>query len=391
LLLLAVLIGLPFLRVSGESALRFDVPTLRLLFFGTAIWMQDFFIVLVALIFLAFFIVFATTVLGRVWCGWFCPQTVLVDATAFVEAARQRGYAALTGASFAGVLVSAVIAASLIGYFVSPYELPALLRSGGTAARIVTWSWTALAVILFLDLILLRRVFCATVCPYAKMQGVLFDDRTLVVAFDERRAGECGQCRACVAACPVGIDIRQGLQMACIHCAECVDACSRQMARRGKRSLVGYFFGLPGKQGSGVRVNPLLTGALCAISLLFLLLLAFTSVPFDMSARLRDPAKPAVLSKDGVTDAYTLSLRNRGQADLALELSASSPAGTARVEPDTVLLRKGTGITDLPVRISFTAAPGFQQQSATVTLSLRAKPSGRSIEKRISVILPRNR
>jgi len=90
-LLLIILIGLPFVRLNGESALRFDVPTLRLLFFGTEIWMQDFFIVLVAVIFLTFLILFVTTILGRVWCGWLCPQTVLMDVTTFMETFQKGG------------------------------------------------------------------------------------------------------------------------------------------------------------------------------------------------------------------------------------------------------------------------------------------------------------
>ncbi|HYA88950.1 MAG TPA: 4Fe-4S dicluster domain-containing protein [Nitrospirota bacterium] len=223
-LLLIILIGLPFVRLNGESALRFDVPTLRLLFFGTGIWMQDFFIVLVAVIFLTFFILFVTTILGRVWCGWLCPQTVLMDVTTFMEAFKKQGYPGLIAAAFAGLAASAALSASFISYFVSPYDLPLILRTGGPSATIVVWSWAVIAVVLYLDLIALRRGFCAAACPYAKMQGVLFDDRTLMVAFDSARTEECRECLACVKVCPLGIDIRKGTQMACIHCAECVDA-----------------------------------------------------------------------------------------------------------------------------------------------------------------------
>ena len=85
--LLIILIVTPFLRIGGQSAFRFDVPSLRLLFFGTEIWMTDFFIVLIAVLFLTFITLFTTTVFGRIWCGWLCPQTVLSDATEFARRA----------------------------------------------------------------------------------------------------------------------------------------------------------------------------------------------------------------------------------------------------------------------------------------------------------------
>jgi polyferredoxin len=80
-----IVIGLPFLKIRGESALRFDIPSLKLHVFGCTIWMQEFFIVLVATIFFTLFIAFITLVFGRIWCGWLCPQTVIVDFTPFVD------------------------------------------------------------------------------------------------------------------------------------------------------------------------------------------------------------------------------------------------------------------------------------------------------------------
>ncbi len=105
-----------------------------------------------------------------------------------------------------------------------------------------------LGVTLFLDLGFVRARFCATACPYAKLQGVLFDRATLVVAYDERRDAECIDCLACVRVCPTGIDIRDGLQAECIACAQCVDACAPILARFGKPTLVDYFFGAPGER-----------------------------------------------------------------------------------------------------------------------------------------------
>ncbi len=262
--LLLILIGLPFLRVDGESAFRFDIPSLRLLFFGTEIWMADFFIILIAVIFLTFLTLFTTTVFGRMWCGWLCPQTVLVDATAFVETARTAGACAPEPLPpRAGMVVSAVIAASLIGYFVSPYDLPSTApgrrSSGEDRGRLLA----ALTVILFLDLIALRRRFCATACPYAKLQSVLFDDRTLAVAFDPDALEECMRCGACVKACPVGIDIRKGLKWPASTAPSAWTPARSEWPRITGRSLVKlHLRAARVNEEPGVRLNPLITGVM---------------------------------------------------------------------------------------------------------------------------------
>jgi len=388
-ILITILIGLPFLRVHGESAFRFDIPSLRLLFFGTDIWMADFFIILVAVIFLTFLTLFTTTVLGRVWCGWLCPQTVLLDATPFMETSRTRGPAAAVAASLAGLALCAVIALSLIGYFVSPYDLPALFRAGGTPARIVAGSWIALAVILFLDLLALRRSFCSTVCPYAKLQGVLFDDRTLVVAFDTRRSEECMQCAACVKACPMGIDIRKGLQSACIHCAECVDACAARMAPGNRKPLVNYTFGLPGGRGSGVRMNPVITGSATVISFVFLLYLSTSRLPFDMNVRLNYADRPAVQQEGSVTNSYVLSLRNMTKSDLELDMTAASPVGAVHVEPDTILLRRGPDITKVPVLVTLSDKSGPRRGPLKISVTARSKQDNKTLTKPVYFMMPK--
>ncbi len=386
-LLVAILVGLPFLRVGGESALRFDVPTLRLLFFGTAISMQDFFIVLIAVIFLTFFILFATTVFGRVWCGWLCPQTVLMDFTGFMENTGRRSYPARAGVFATMLLASAVISASFIGYFVSPYDIPRLLGTGGASARIVAWSWAVLTALAALDAVLLRRKFCASVCPYAKMQSVLFDDRTLVIAFDRARADECRECLACVRACPVSIDIREGLQSACIHCAECVDACARQMSNQDRRPLIRYMFGL-GTKRSGIRINPLLIGCLAAVSFVFLMYLAFSRTAFDMQVRLNYTGDPSFQADGTVRSEYVITLRNSSSVDLIFDLRASSPAGPVFVSPAVLKLDRNTDSAAEPVLITLRPAARPGQHSVIVTLTLHARQLGKSIARPVYFMLP---
>lgn len=388
MVLFLVLISLPSVRIHGESALRFDVPSLRLLFFGTSIWMADFFIVLIAVIFLTFFTLFATTLFGRIWCGWLCPQTVLADATMFIERARGKGYAYVIASWTAALLVSAVVAASLIGYFVSPYDIPEVLRTGGLQAEIVAVSFVVLVILLVLDVVALRRRFCATVCPYAKMQGVLFDDRTLVVAYDRERADECMQCGACAKACPVNIDIRKGPNMTCIHCAECVDACTERTAVMGRRSLINYTFGIAADRKTGIRANPLIIGALTVLSLAFLVYLAGSRMPFDANVRLNYTEAPIVGADGNVTRSYVLLLRNMGSTDLVLDLSAAAASGDVTVLPDTVTLPKSGIVPKMPILITVAKMPVSAQDPVMVTLTIRSRQLNKSVARTIYFMMP---
>ncbi len=385
--LLAVLIALPFISIKGESAFRFDVPSLRLFVCGTGIGIQDFFIVLIAVFFITFLTLFITTLFGRIWCGWLCPQTVLVDLTGFMETGSRRGYAAMVGSYAAGILISAVISASLVGYFVSPYDAPLLLREGGTPARIVTGSWAAITLLLFLDLLFLRRRFCATVCPYAKMQGVLFDDRTMVVSFDTARAGDCMHCDACVKECPIGIDIRKGSQIACIHCAECVDACTERMKMRKLPLLIRYTFGYSGQRKAGLRINLLITGAVTAISLVFMLFLFWTRAPFDVTIRPAQTSLPHLRDDGIISNTYLLSFRNLKGEDLALELTAVSSSGTVMLTPSALELSKDADMMKFPVVLILRDVPPGFELPITITITVYSPRQRYRADKTFSVVM----
>jgi len=376
--LLIILTALPFLQIAGKSAFRFDIPSLRLFLFGSEIWINDFFIVLIAIIFLTFLILFATTLLGRIWCGWLCPQTVLVDFTSGIDSAR--GTAARLAAYAVILCISAIVAFSTIAYFVSPYDMPELLRSSSLGSRVALWSWLVLGILIFLDLIWLRRRFCATVCPYAKMQNVLFDDRTLIVAFDKSREDECMNCAACTKACPVGIDIREGTQMECIHCAECVDACTERMNARKLPSLVRYAFGLSDRPAKGFRLNPAITGCLTVASFVFLIYLSFSRMPFDATVRLNFATAAQQHSLAAVP--YELSLRNMSGRDLNLNLSASASIGSASVSPAAIILKAGDDVTRVPIFITVINIPqGIK--TTTISLTIRSLKDKNQITKTI--------
>jgi cytochrome c oxidase accessory protein FixG len=381
-----LIIGLPFLKIRGESALRFDVPSLQLHFFGTTLWMDEFFIVLAALIFMTFLIALVTLLFGRIWCGWTCPQTVLIDFTWFVDRAGRKGPLARAAALLAAFVVSLVVAASLIWYFVSPYEFFTRLFAGRLGS-IIGGFWIVLTGIIFADFALLRHRFCATVCPYAKMQSALFDRKTLVIAFDPARKEECMNCSACVKVCPVGVDIRNGLSAACINCAECIDACGRMMEKKKSEGLIGYSFGLPGETGRFIRGNALLIGSITAVSLLFFVYLSMTRAVFDMTI-LPDYAFPARLAAEGkAVNAYFLSAENRGGTDLVIEIKARGEAGGIRLTPSHIALKAGER-RKMPV---YAVMEGVSKKGVTVAFVITAmsgKNEGTMIEKKVYFTIP---
>lgn len=336
-----ILPGVPFLKINSESALRFDIPSLRLYFFGTVLWMDEFFIVLIASLFLTFLIVFVTVVFGRIWCGWLCPQTVLSDMTGVIEKIRAKGLAFKIGAYALVFFFSTLVGASLIWYFVSPYEF---------FKRLINWSlgsviwgfWIVLTGIVFLNLLFLRRRFCATVCPYAKMQGMLFDSKTLTIAFDKRRQDECMDCQACVKVCPVHIDIRKGANIACIQCAECVDKCGEIFKRKGRKGLINYFWGDPeycseGKKGL-IRQNAIITGALTILSLGLLIYLGGSRIPLDITIIPSPDFQPRISGDNMLINSFVISIENRQQKEETIHIKV--PEGF-RIIPTMVSLKSG--------------------------------------------------
>ena len=270
--LLAIFFITPFIRINGNPLMMFNIIERKFIIFGSIFWPQDFIILALGFLTLVISIVLFTSAWGRVWCGWFCPQTIFMEMVFrrieyWIEgnANKQRllsrmpwnrekilkkggKLAIFYGLSF---LIGNLFLAYIIGtdkLFDIITESPTEHLGGFTAMLIFSG-------VFFAVFAWFREQACTFVCPYGRLQSVLLDKESIVVAYDyvrgeprekftkkrDEEAGDCIDCKKCVFVCPTGIDIRNGTQMECVNCTACMDACDAVMVQIGKpKGLIRY-------------------------------------------------------------------------------------------------------------------------------------------------------
>ena len=255
--LIVVFLLTPWTTVKGIQTIYLNIPDREFYFFGTLFRAHNvpiiFFVVFGAAISLAL----VTSLWGRVWCGWACPQTVFIDGIyRRIEYWIEGNYLArrkmeidpvtpqwlfkksLKWISF--LFVSSFIAHSFLAYFVGARSFWNIIENGPSSHFTVFILAQVFTLVFLFDFGWFREQFCTIMCPYGRIQGLLLDKNTLGVVYDEKR-NDCVNCNRCVSACPIGIDIRNGLQMECIACTACIDACDEIMVKVKKpKGLIRY-------------------------------------------------------------------------------------------------------------------------------------------------------
>ena len=355
-LLMALFMGLPWIPYGDRQAILLDNGQQQFNFFGTTLWPQDLTLLATLFMIAAFALFFVTTFLGRVWCGYFCPQTVWTFIYIWFEEKlegpankrRKQDSMKLTGKLLgkkvikhaAWLAVALATGLSFVGYFLPIKSL---------VADFFTFSasfWAGFWVLFFTACTYanagwMRSIVCIHMCPYARFQSAMFDKDTYIVGYDIARGeargprprkkdpktlglGDCIDCNLCVQVCPTGIDIRDGLQYECINCGACVDACDETMERMGyEKRLISYTteHKLEGHKTHVLRPKLIGYGAVMGamIGLFFYLLASVQPMGLDV---IRDRNQLFRINSEGqVENTYTLKLLNKTQQQQSYTLT----------------------------------------------------------------------
>lgn len=373
--LIALFVGVPFVRVGGRPAVLLDVVHRKFTFFGTTLLATDTLLLMLFMLAIFLTVFLLTALFGRVWCGWGCPQTVYME---FVFRPIERWLEGVNGKhatparlalKYAVFGVLAVLVANIfLAWFVgvdalSNWVLHAPSRHPAGFAIVAVTS--ALA---FFDFAWFREQMCVVACPYARLQSVLVDRRSLIVAYDVKRGeprgklvkvptaelsiGDCVDCLACVRTCPTGVDIREGLQLECIACTQCIDACDAVMDKIHKpRGLIRYTSqealvlaaaGRPASVHGVLRTRVVLYPALLLLVAGLFTWFATHRAAADITV-MRGIGAPYTVAADGsVTNQVRIKIVPRVNGVHAFHVSLRDIADTQLVAPENpVIAREG--------------------------------------------------
>jgi len=368
-----IFVTLPFIHVNGRPLFMFNIPQAKFILFGKVFWPQDFFIFGIIMITFIVFIVLFTAAFGRLFCGWVCPQTIFMEMlfrkleyAIEGDAAKQKILAAGPWTSekiarkatkhIVFYLLAFIIANFFLAYIIGVKELWAMMHhpadNVGNIAALMVFSAVFYAVYAFF-----REQACTVVCPYGRLQGVLLDKNSMIVAYDykrgeerkkfnkkeERTAGDCIDCHQCVKVCPTGIDIRNGTQMECVGCTACIDACDHMMESVGfKKGLIRYASenGIANHEKLHyTRRMKMYTGLLIVlVGLLTTLLLSQKEVKATVMRT------PGLLFQekgtDSISNLYNIKVVNKTMNDIPLTVKLENENGTVQMIGNTIHVKK---------------------------------------------------
>jgi len=415
---------LPWLSWNGRQLVLFDLPARQFNIFSLTFYPQDLWMLGWLLIIAAFALFTVTTLVGRLWCGYTCPQTVwtaifmwaeqlaegprhqrirLDQAPWSFEKLRKRafkhtmwlGWAALTGVTF-------------VGYFTPIRELVADLFTFEVGGWALFWTCFFTAAT-YINAGWLREQVCIYMCPYARFQSAMFDKDTLIVSYDpargeprgarkrtgrderpeERRLGDCIDCTLCVQVCPTGIDIRNGLQYQCIGCAHCIDACNQVMDKMGyDPGLIRYTteHELAGGRTHWLRARSVGYAVALAVMITAFSIALVSRTPFEVDV-LRERGELYQLNTAGeVVNQYRLRVLNKSQQQQSFDLAIESDL-PLRIVSKAVLEVEPGELLDVPLALA-TPREAVTVPSTPVEVELCATDGGACREQKTTFLGP---
>ena len=375
-LLLAIMFGGPFVTIHGNPLLLVNIPDRKFVVLGQIFWPQDMIIFAVTLLVLLTGVIVFTAAFGRLWCGWACPQTVMMEMVFrkieyFIEgdAPEQR---ALDAAPWTGrkifkklfkhgvfYALSFLVGNVLLSYIVGWQALYQIIIDPPARHLVGLGFMIGFSLLFYGIFARFREQACTFICPYGRHQSTLIDENSIIVAYDYKRGekrgplrqrqtfgerryagfGDCVACNQCVVVCPTGIDIRNGVQMECVQCTACIDACDQIMDKVGSpRGLIRYASLNGIERGEPLRLTPRLIGYIAVLTALVTLLAVMIFTRTDVEATvLRAPGSLFQQMPDGhFSNLYTLRIVNKTSRELPVELRLERPAGQLEIMGGTL-------------------------------------------------------
>jgi len=370
-LLLAVMFGGPFVKIHGNPLLMINIVERKFSVLGVLFWPQDNLVFALGLLLFLTGIAVFTAAFGRLWCGWTCPQIVLMEMVfrklEYLIEGDSADQKALDRAPWSAAKLGKKAAKHTLFLslsFVIGNTLLSYLIGIDSLRRIVTddphQHLTGLGFMVIFSLIFygifarFREQACTFICPYGRFQSTLIDENTIVVAYDYKRgekrehqhrhetpanrsargAGDCIDCFRCVTICPTGVDIRNGTQMECVNCTACIDACDEVMEKTGRPRGLIRFASLNGiEKGETLRVTPRIIAYACLLGVLGLGLTVLLLTRSDVDATLlRAPGALFQANAEGkISNLYQLRLTNKTRQQKPIELKLENVEGSLTV------------------------------------------------------------